>query len=58
MQVFYTTRTAARAAGFGKFVDNGPDSPKGRRYGRALSGIGGNSRQRRKCVRAIMRAAA
>ena len=56
MQIFYPTRNAARAACFGKFVDNGPVAPKGQRYGRALSGIGGNSRHR-KCVRAIMRAA-
>lgn len=55
MVIFYTSRTAARAAHFGTLVDNGPDAPKGQRYGRKLSGISGNSKQRRQMVRKITR---
>lgn len=54
MMIYFASRTAARSVTFGKLVDNGPDAPKGQRYGRKLSGISGNSRQRRRAVRAIL----
>lgn len=34
--VYFATRSLARAAQFGTLVDNGPDSPKGKRYARKL----------------------
>lgn len=54
MIVFFTSRDSARSASFGKYVDNGKDAPKGERYGRKLSGIGGNSRQRRQALRSVL----
>lgn len=55
MVLYFASRNAARALSAGKLVDNGPDAPKGERYGRAFAGIGGNSRQRRQSLRAILR---
>jgi hypothetical protein len=54
MIVFYASRTAARAVSFGSLVDNGPDAPKGQRFGRKVSGISGNARQRRQMLRRVM----
>lgn len=55
MIVFYSSRTAARSARFGVLVDAGPTAPTGKRYGRKLPGIGGNSKQRRQALRAVLR---
>lgn len=35
-QVYFNTRAAARQATFGKMVDNGTQSPKGKRFAREL----------------------
>lgn len=58
MQVFFNTRTAARQATFGKMVDNGPTAPQGKRYARELSGISGNSKQRKQAVKRVIHMAA
>lgn len=54
MIIFYASRVAARAVNIGALVDNGPSAPKGKRYGRKLSAISGNARQRRRSLRAIL----
>lgn len=55
--VYFNSREACRACNAGRMVDNGKDAPKGQRYARALSGISGNSRQRRQAIRRMMREA-
>ena len=55
MVVFFASRNAARAATFGTLHDAGPDAPKGHRYGRKVSGVSGNSKQRRQMLRKITR---
>ena len=36
MQFYFKTREQARKAQFGKLVDNGKDSPQGKRFARQL----------------------
>ena len=36
MQFYFKTREQARKAQFGRFVDNGKDSPQGKRFARQL----------------------
>lgn len=52
--IYFSSRDKARNASFGKFVDMGTDAPKGKRFARKLSGISGNSKQRRKQLRSII----
>ena len=54
--LFYPTREAARACKLGRYVDNGPHSPKGQRYARAVP-LKGNAKQRRQQLRAMLRTA-
>lgn len=54
MIVFFSSRTLARSATFGKLVDFGTDAPKGKRFARRISAVSGNAKQRRKIMRAIM----
>lgn len=56
MQIYFKSRDAARQATFGKMIDNGPDAPKGQRYARRLTGISGNSKQRKQQTKRILRA--
>lgn len=37
MQIFFKTREQARKAQFGKLIDNGKDSPQGKRFARQLT---------------------
>ena len=57
MFIYFTSRDKARAATVGRMVDNGPDAPKGKRYARKLSGISGNSRQRKQAGKRAIRMA-
>jgi hypothetical protein len=57
MQIYFNTRDAARKQQFGKFIDNGADAPKGKRYARKLSGISGNAHQRKIALKKAIREA-
>ena len=39
MQIFFKTREQARKANFGKFKDNGKESPQGKRFARELINV-------------------
>lgn len=53
MQIYFKTRDSARKSPIGAYVDNGSDSPKGRRYARKIGGISGNAHQRKVAMKAI-----
>ena len=56
MQIYFNTRTEARnAASLGKFIDNGAESPKGKRYARKIAGISGNAHQRKIAMKKAIR---
>jgi hypothetical protein len=52
--IFAPSRDKARAILVGRFVDNGPDAPKGKRFARHVP-IGGSAHQRRKALRSMLR---
>jgi len=55
MMIFFSSRDKARAATFGKFIDNGPNAAKGKRFARRIHAISGNAAQRRKQMRVVLR---
>lgn len=58
MQIYFSSRNAARSATFGTMVDNGTEAPKGKRFARKLCGISGNAKQRKQAVKRAIRMAA
>lgn len=57
MQIYFNTREAARKQAIGKYIDNGTDAPKGKRYARKIAGISGNAHQRKIALKKAMREA-
>lgn len=43
MQIYFKSRELARKANFGKFKDNGKESPQGKRFARELTNVKGKA---------------